>query len=151
MLFATALTNDSMGDAIDQQRQVMVALANEVLTVAEQRGIRALGFDGFDPAALGSSDPSIIGPSLDQLVAIRRTDEKTHSGVWRDLAVRQRRTEVDAHFLPIVADAAELHLEVPLLERMIAMIHEIEDGQRDFSAANLDELERSATLMKSIR
>ena len=40
--------------------------------------------------------------SLDRLIAIRRTDEKTHSGVWRDLAVRKRRTEVDAHFVPIV-------------------------------------------------
>ena len=144
MLFATALTNDSMADAIDQHRPVMVALANEVLNVASALGVRPLGFDGFDPGAVTSSDPSILKNSLDELVAIRKTDQKTHSGVWRDLAVRKRRTEVDAHFLPIVAHAAELRLGVPLLQRMIAMIHEIEDGQREFSAANLDELERSA-------
>jgi hypothetical protein len=29
---------------------------------------------------------------------------------------------------------------VPLLERMVEMIHEIEEGRRDFSGANLDEL-----------
>lgn len=150
MLFATALTNDSMADAIDQHRSVMVALANEVLNVATALNIQPLSFDGFNPKAVTSSDPASIDDSLDGLVAIRKTDQKTHSGVWRDLAVRKRRTEVDAHFLPIVAHAAELHVEVPLLQRMIAMIHEIEDGQRPFSAANLDELERSSRLMRSI-
>jgi 2-dehydropantoate 2-reductase len=140
MLFATALTNDSMADAIDGHRELMVSLAREVLRVADALGRRPLGFDGFEPEAFVSSDPGALSRSLDQLVAVRRRDEKTHTGVWRDLAVRKRRTEVDAHFQPIVAHAAELGLEVPLLRRMIAMIHEIEDGQRDMSPANLDEL-----------
>src|SRR4029453_359316 len=34
MLFATALTNDSMADAIDAHRAVMLELAREVLRVA---------------------------------------------------------------------------------------------------------------------
>jgi 2-dehydropantoate 2-reductase len=82
--------------------------------------------------------------SLDRLIAIRRADEKTHSGVWRDLAVRKRRTEVEAHFVPIVERADQHGLGVPLLRRMIDLIHEIEDGRRDFSGANLDELARVA-------
>jgi 2-dehydropantoate 2-reductase len=140
MLFATALTNDSMADAIDQHRQVTVALAREVLRVAAANGVRPCGFDGFEPEAIGSSDRSIVDASLERLIAIRRGDQKTHSGVWRDLAVRRRRTEVEAHFAPIVEDAARHNLEVPLLRRMIQMIHEIEDGRRPFSGANLHEL-----------
>jgi 2-dehydropantoate 2-reductase len=140
MLFATALTNESMADAIDQHRQVTVALAREVLSVAAAQGVTPLGFDGFEPLAIGSDDPGVVNASLDQLIAIRHTDEKTHSGVWRDMAVRKRRTEVDAHFLPIVERAAQFRLEVPLLRRMIEMIHEVEDGRRPFSGANLDEL-----------
>lgn len=140
MLFATALTNDTMADAIDAHRAAMVALASEVLRVAAALGIRPLGFDGFEPSAIGSSDPSVVSESLDQLVAIRRRDEKSRSGVWRDLAVRRRRTEVDAHFTSIVTHALQLGLEVPLLQRMIEMIHQIEEGQRDFSPSNLDEL-----------
>ena len=132
MLFATALTNDSMADAIDGHRPLMIALADEVLRVARADKIAPLGFDGFNP--------SDVGPSLEDVVALRRKDEKTHSGVWRDLAVRKRRTEVDAHFQPIIARASELGLQVPLLERMVEMIHDIEAGRRDFSAANLDEL-----------
>ena len=140
MLFATALTNDSMGDAIDQHRDVTVELAREVLSVAKALGRTPLGFDGFEPEAIGSSDQATVDASLERLIAVRRTDEKTHSGVWRDMAVRKRRTEVDAHFGPIVADAQRLGLKVPLLERMIAMIHEVEDGRRPFAGANLDEL-----------
>src|SRR5919199_589524 len=43
MLFATALTNSSMADAIDQNRQVMVDLAREVLRVAAALGIPPIG------------------------------------------------------------------------------------------------------------
>jgi 2-dehydropantoate 2-reductase len=145
MLFGTALTNDSMADAIDAHRPVLVALACEVLRVAAAQQITPLGFDGFAPDVLIGGDGDAVQRSLDALVAIRRKDEKTHSGVWRDLAVRKRRTEVDAHFLPIVAEAERRGIQVPLLRRMIAMIHEIEDGQRPLAAANLDELERSYT------
>jgi 2-dehydropantoate 2-reductase len=145
MLFATALTNDSMADAIDQHRGVLVELAREVLAVAAANGRAPLGFDGFEPEAIGSTDPGVVDGSLERLIAVRKADQKTHSGVWRDMAVRQRRTEVDEHFGPIVADAARLGLDVPRLRRMIAMIHEVEDGRRPFSAANLDELAHAAS------
>jgi 2-dehydropantoate 2-reductase len=106
MLFATALTNESMADAIDQHRAVTVDLAREVLGVAAALGRQPLGFDGFEPEAIGSADQATVDASLERLIAVRRKDEKTHSGVWRDMAVRKRRTEVDAHFGPIVTDAA---------------------------------------------
>jgi 2-dehydropantoate 2-reductase len=145
MLFATALTNDSMADAIDQHRQVAVELAREVLRVAAAKEVRPLGFDGFEPDAIGSADRTAVDASLERLIGVRHGDEKTHSGIWRDMAVRKRRTEVDAHFGPIVADARRLGLDVPLLERMIVMIHEVEEGRRPFSGANLDELEQYVT------
>jgi 2-dehydropantoate 2-reductase len=140
ILFATALTNESMASAIGAHRPLMASLACEVLRVAAALGIQPVGFDGFDPLAMLSEDPAATARAFDELIAIRRKDEKTHSGVWRDLAVRKRRTEVDAHFLPIVAHAEQLGLPVPLLRRMIGMIHEIESGHRDFSQSNLIEL-----------
>jgi 2-dehydropantoate 2-reductase len=144
MLYATALSNDSMADAIDQHRQVTCELAREVLRVAAAEGVTPLGFDGFEPSAIGASDPDEVNASLDRLIAIRHKDEKTHSGVWRDMAVRKRRTEVDAHFLPIVERARGHGIEVPLLERMIAMIHEVEDERRPFAGANLEDLRTRA-------
>jgi 2-dehydropantoate 2-reductase len=75
MLFATALTNDSMADAIDQHRQVAVELAREVLRVAAALEVRPLGFDGFEPDAIGSADRSAVDGSLERLIAVRHRDE----------------------------------------------------------------------------
>ncbi len=144
MLFATALTNDSMADAIDGHRALMVDLANEVLSVARAKTITPLGFDGFEPDVISSGNTQAIQGSLNNLMEVRRKDEKTHSGVWRDLAIRKRRTEVDAHFLLIVAEAERHGLAVPRLRRLITLIHEIENGQRDFDSRNLDELAHAA-------
>ena len=53
MLFATALTNDSIADALarPEYRELYIALAGEILAVALARGVRPEAFDGFDPAA----------------------------------------------------------------------------------------------------
>ncbi|HET6319128.1 MAG TPA: 2-dehydropantoate 2-reductase [Chloroflexota bacterium] len=144
MLFATALTNDSMADAIEGHRALMVDLANEVLRVARSIGVTPLGFDGFEPDVLAAGNAASIHDSLDRLIAIRKRDEKTHSGVWRDLAIRKRRTEVDAHFLPIVAEAERHGVTVARLRRLIELIHDIENGQREFESRNLDELAHAA-------
>jgi 2-dehydropantoate 2-reductase len=64
--------------------------------------------------------------------------------VWRDLAVRRRRTEVDAHFAPILAHASDLGLSAPLLAPMVQMIHEVEDGTHNFGRSNLEELASAA-------
>lgn len=140
MLYATALTNDSMADAIDHNRQLVIALAREVLAVASAEGARPLGFDGFEPDVLQRGTDAEIDASLDGIIVVRRRDEKTHSGIWRDLAVRKRKTEVDAHFGPIITLAKKHGLKCPLLTRMVEMVHDIEEGQRSFHQDNLDEL-----------
>jgi 2-dehydropantoate 2-reductase len=140
MLFATALGNESMADGIDRHRPLMIALAREVLDVASALGIRAVGFDGFEPEAVCSSDPAIVHASLDRLVSRRRQDQKTHSGVWRDLAVRKRRTEANAIFGPVFAEAQRLGVATPLLVRMVEMIHQVEEGRRALATDNIIEL-----------
>src|SRR4051812_30332892 len=53
MLFATALTNESIGDALAMPayRDLYIALAREILAVADARRVTPEAFDGFDPAA----------------------------------------------------------------------------------------------------
>jgi 2-dehydropantoate 2-reductase len=142
-LFATALTNESIADALamPRYRDLFVALAREVLSVATARGITPEGFDGFDPRAfLPGVEPEVSSRSLDEMVAFNRASAKTHSGIWRDLAVRRRRTEVDAQLGPIVTLGAEAGMRTPLTARLIALIHEIEEGRRPQSLATLDAL-----------
>lgn len=146
MLFATALTHETMGDCIDQNRELMVAIAREVLTVAQRLGVKPLGFDGYAPDLYSGGDWGAINASLDHLVAIRNRDEKKHSGIWRDIAVRHRKTEVDAQPGMVLVEGERLGLKLPLLKGLVRMIHEIEEGKRDLNAANVKELAREGGL-----
>lgn len=143
LLFATALTDAPIADvlAAEEHRPLLVALAREVVAVAEARGVRLEGFDGFDPCAFQSgAQGEQAEASLDDLVAFNRRSAKTHSGIWRDLAVRNRPTEVDAQLGAVVSLARAARTNTPLTERLIEQIHEIERGERQRGWANLEQL-----------
>jgi 2-dehydropantoate 2-reductase len=143
MLFATALTNESIADALAMpaHRPLFIALAREILAVAEAREVTPEAFDGFDPAAyLPSAPAGAAARSLDALVAHNRRSAKTHSGIWRDLAVRRRRTEVDAQLGIITTLGKEAAVATPLTDRLIALIHEVEAGVRPQSLDTLNAL-----------
>ncbi len=145
MIFATALTDDGIADcyAMPAYRPLFTAIAREVLAVAQARGVTPEPFDGFDPAAFLPGVPrDVTERSLDAMVAFNRRSAKTHSGVWRDLAVRKRKTEGDAQLGPIVEAAAALGTSAPLVARVLELVHEVEEGRRQRSLARLDDLER---------
>jgi 2-dehydropantoate 2-reductase len=140
MLFATALTDAPIADvlAMPDARCVCIGLAREVLAVASARGVTLEPFDGFDPAAFRHGAPPEAAPhSLDALVAFNRRSAKTHSGVWRDLAVRKRRTEVDAQLGIVVSLGREAAVPTPMLERLVELIHDVERGTLPQSLATL--------------
>ena len=141
MLFATALTNESIADALADRsrREIYVSLARESLAVATARGVSPESFDGFDPSAyLPDAPAGAAERSLDDLVAHNRRSAKTHTGIWRDLAVRRRRTEVDAQLGIVVALGRESGVPTPLTARVVELIHDIEEGVRPQSIANLE-------------
>jgi 2-dehydropantoate 2-reductase len=140
-LFATALTNDSIADALadPKYRDVYVEIAREVMRVARARRITPEGFNGFDPLAFApDADRATAEGSLDEMVAFNRRSAKTHSGIWRDIAVRKRRTETDAQLGPIVALGAEVGVPTPLVSRLIELMHDVENRRRPQSHDTLD-------------
>jgi len=145
MLFATALVDASIADVLDHTagRPALANLAAEVIRVAEAEHVRCEGFDGYEPAAFGFRQPRQwreITASLDHLAAFNRTSLKQKSGVWRDLAVRKRKTEVDQQ-IGVVVEIARAHgIDVPINERLVGLIHDLEEGRRQMSWDNLDEL-----------
>jgi 2-dehydropantoate 2-reductase len=120
MLFATAVSDLSIADALadPHYRPLYVALAEEVLASAP---VPVEPFDGFDPGDLDGS--------VERMVEFNRRSAKTHSGVYRDLAVRRRTTEIGA-LLDVV--------DGPVTSRLGELIHAIEDGRRVCERANLD-------------
>ena len=143
MLFATALTDESIADALANptHHDLYIALARENLAVASARGVTPEAFDGFDPTAyMPNAPPGAAERSLDALVAHNRRSAKTHSGIWRDLAVRKRRTEVDAQLGIVVTLAREAAVATPLTERLVELVHDIENGVRAQSIETLEVL-----------
>jgi 2-dehydropantoate 2-reductase len=69
-----------------------------------------------------------------------RGHSKVKTGVWRDLAVRKRKTEVDAQLGVVAAKGSRLGVRTPLTAHTIAMIHELEEGRRAMGWPNLEEL-----------
>ena len=143
LLFATALTDDSIADVLDagSYRETLIALAREVVGVALAKGVALEGFDGFDPEAFRPTGSlHMAEKSMDDLVIFNRGSAKTHSGIWRDLAVRKRTTEVDAQLGWIVRIGGESGIPTPLTHEVIRQIHEIERGDRPLCWENLEDL-----------
>ena len=152
LLFASALTNDSIADVLAEEsfRPKLIALAGEAVAVALAEGVKLESFDGFDPEAFRpGGDPGLTAASLDDLVRFNRASGKTHSGIWRDLAVRKRRTEVDAQLGWIVRIGEQKGVPTPLTRAVMDQIRQIESGARTLGRDNLWELGKAADLRSS--
>jgi 2-dehydropantoate 2-reductase len=140
LLFATALTNDSIADvlAASGHRAVLTALGREIAAVAAAERVRLEAFNGFDPAAF-TAGAAAGAPELSfaEMVAFNRKSAKSHSGIWRDLAVRRRRTEVDPFLGPVVELGARHGIGTRLTARLIELIHDLEAGRRAQGPATL--------------
>jgi 2-dehydropantoate 2-reductase len=133
MLFATALTPDSIADnfADPARTPAWLALGREVMAVARARGVKPRGFNGFEPAAFAPGAAETVAvDSIRAMEAFNRPNAKTHTGVWRDLAVRKRKTEVDPQIGAIGALAREEGIPTPAIDALVRLIHDVEDGRR---------------------
>ena len=136
LLFATALTHETMTENFEDPARIpaFITLGREVMATARAEGVAPRGFNGFDPGAFAPDAPEEAArASVAALATFNRHSAKPRTGVWRDLAIRKRRTEVDP-MMTMIADIARRHgVATPLLDRMIALIKEIEDGRRNQS------------------
>jgi 2-dehydropantoate 2-reductase len=111
------------------------------MALAAAEHVTAMGFNGYDPAAFGpgGTQPAIEA-SFDAMVAFNRRSAKTHSGIWRDIAVHHRKTETDAQFGPILRCARDHGIAIPTVGRLVSLMREVESGARPQAWANLRDL-----------
>ena len=118
-----------------------MGLAREVMRTAVADGIDPKPFNGFEPKAFmpGASDEKAL-QSLADLADFNSKTAKTHTGIYRDLAVRKRKTEVDPQVGTVAEIAASHGIPTPLLSRLVELIHDIEQGRREMSTETFHEL-----------
>lgn len=139
-LFATALTSESIAEvlAMHRFRPVMIQLAREIGAVAAAEGVTLQAFDGFDPSAfLLDASEARTAQSFDDMVVHNRRSAKSHSGIWRDLAIHKRKTEIDAQIAPAIAIGRDHGIDLPVTQRLVELIHMIEQGRLPQSIGTL--------------
>ncbi|MEE4278103.1 MAG: 2-dehydropantoate 2-reductase [Halieaceae bacterium] len=147
LLFATALTHASMADALamEEFQAVYASLGREVMALARAEGVTPIGFNGFDPAAFAAGNEPGLRRSLEAMVAHNRNTAKTHSGIYRDLAVRRRKTEVDAQLGVLLPIAERRRVPLRAVPRLIELVHDVEAGRREQGTDLLEELLKSCS------
>ncbi|MGH7104109.1 MAG: ketopantoate reductase C-terminal domain-containing protein, partial [Acetobacteraceae bacterium] len=78
--------------------------------------------------------------SLKALIAYNSHTAKPYSGVWRDIVVRKRPTDVAAQLRPVAATARRHGVPTPLVDWVVATIAEVDAGSRTIGAALVTEL-----------
>ena len=141
-LFASATTDLTVAEVLEDpaNRAMLANLAAEVIAVAAAEGVTCEAVDQFLPAAIRFATPRdwpAIETSLHAMAALNRRSHKPRSGIWRDLAVRRRDTEVDAQLGIVVELGARHGIPTPLVAALVDTVHALERGQRARDPANL--------------
>src|SRR5690606_20865375 len=118
---------------------VLGRLCGEVVSVADALGVRIEDADGFDPQAFrpGATDPARIAASWDAQRHYWNSHDNKRTGVWRDLAIHRRKTEVEWQIQPVIAMAGKHGIAVPHMQRLKAVVEAVERGERPLGYDNL--------------
>lgn len=119
-------------------------ISTEVLQIADQIHIQTEPFDDWDPTIIYHPNEErnwdVIHAQFDELVKRLQTYQKKKSGIWRDLAVHKRKTEVSEQLKPVIEKGEQFKVDLPLNRRLLQIIRELENGNRTMGYHNLDEL-----------
>ena len=146
LMFAQAVTDETYFDLYGNARYqtALIALVAEGVDLAHDAGVRLEVFDDFEAIKMwprtAAEEPEARA-ALNRFADVFRTRLKVRSGPWRDLAVRKRPTEVDHMVGWLVAEGHRRGFAVPLNERLLQQVKEIEKGVRARGLHNIDELE----------
>jgi 2-dehydropantoate 2-reductase len=127
---ATALVDADVLEMLADERRLdaLGLLAAEVARVAAAEDVTCEGVDGFDPGAFLAGEEEGMRASWEAQRRYWRGLAARRTGVWRDLWVHRRQTEVGAILGPVV-ERARLHgIETPNLDRLLADVAAAESG-----------------------
>jgi 2-dehydropantoate 2-reductase len=146
LLFGTAVVDAHVYEVVERSpgvQRALVGIVGEGMAVADKAGVRIEPFDEFDPAwyrAAVAGDARARERAMTAIATHYRAHTKTKTGIWRDLAVRKRKTEVDGQLGMLVAKGETFGIDMPLTRRLIELIRDLEDGRRQMDWANLEPL-----------
>ncbi|WP_262032184.1 ketopantoate reductase family protein [Microvirga sp. Mcv34] len=131
--FGTAVVDAPVLEIYDdpRARAVLAILAGETVGVADASGVRTENCDGFDPKAFRLDAPlntSAQDASWEAQRVYWKSHDNQYTGVWRDLKIHRRKTEVDWQIGRVIQAAETVGRSVPHLRRLKSVVESIEAG-----------------------
>jgi 2-dehydropantoate 2-reductase len=135
-----AIVDDPLG------RRICRAAAQEAYLVAKSQAERLEHIGGFDPNAFAPGQGEAADAALDAVADPMRGAEKQHMGIWRDLRIKRRQTEVDMQTAVVVATGRERGIPTPVNDAVLDTIKAIEAGELGMEWANFESIARRGGL-----
>lgn len=144
--FVVSCVDAPVAEVIDDPlgRALCRAASAEAYLVARTQVEKVESIGEFDPNAFATGEDmeEHADGALATLADSWRGAIKQHMGIWRDLKVKKRKTEVDMQVAPIVATGREQGIPTPVNTAVLEIVHQIEAGKRGMGRDNLDEIAR---------
>jgi 2-dehydropantoate 2-reductase len=144
--FLVSCVDAPVAEVIDDPlgRRLCRAVCAEASLVARTQVEAVEPIGEFEPEkfAPGGDMEARADETLSALADSWRSSIKQHMGIWRDLKVKKRKTEVDMQVAQIVATGREHGIPTPVNAAVLEVVHEIESGTRGMGWANLEEISR---------
>ena len=134
------ILDDPLGRAVCQ------AAAAEAYLVASTQAQPLEPIGEFEPNDFAPGHDAAAEGSLDALAEAMRQSPKQHMGIWRDLKIKRRKTEVDMQVAVLVSKGREVGVPTPVNSAILDTIHAIEDGKRGMAWDNFREIAQRAGL-----
>ncbi|MDQ3942631.1 MAG: ketopantoate reductase family protein [Actinomycetota bacterium] len=151
--FVVSCVDAPVAEVIDDPlgRSLCRAASAEAYLVARARVDKVEPIGEFEPEKFAPGDDweARADETLMKLADSWRHSIKQHMGIWRDLKVKRRKTEVDTQVAQIVAIGREHGVRTPVNAAVLETVHEIEDGERGMGWDNLEEIARRSGVASS--
>jgi 2-dehydropantoate 2-reductase len=142
--FLVSCVDAPVAEVIDDPlgRRLCRAVCAEAYLVARTQVARVEPIGEFEPEKFAPGDDmeARADETLSALADSWRSSIKQHMGIWRDLKVMRRKTEVDMQVAQIVATGRERGVPTPVNAAVLEIVHEIEGGVRGMEWTNLEEI-----------
>lgn len=142
--FVVSCVDAPVAEVIDDPlgRSLCRAASAEAYFVARTQVNRVEPIGGFEPEKFAPREgwEAHADEALTALSEAWRHSIKLHMGIWRDLKVKRRKTEVDMQVGQIVATGQKHGIPTPVNAAVLKVVHGIEGGERAMGWDNLEEI-----------
>ncbi len=149
MAFVVSTVDATVPEVLDSElgRQLASRASQEAYLVGAAQTEKLERIGEFDPQAFapGADVEQRADAELQALADAQRGGIKQHMGIWRDLAMKHRKTEVDMQSAALVEYGGRAGIPTPVNAATVEIVHAIEAGERGMGWDNLDEIARRAS------